>query len=573
MLSSFNQRICRCLVFILIPFLTGCNRGGYDTDVLIYGATPGGITAAIQIARMGKSVMLVEPTTHIGGATTGGLVWTDYGEEGVVGGLAGEFYSRVTEHYKSPAAWKVDDPERERLLSGKYIKSFEPRVADSVFRKMLAEAGIEVITGERLDLKHGVTVENGAIRSVTFESGKTVTARIFIDTGYEGDLMALAGVSYHVGRESRDTYNESAAGVLGEDTILGKSVAEFRAYKGLFQPKRYFNRVDVYIPGAENMPIAKVNPYDDEGNLLFGIQDVPLEPEGTGDSKVQAYNVRIVLTTDTSNFIPFARPDDYDSTKYELLARYIAAHRLDKIRQIFFKIDPVPNLKTDINDGCPFSTDYIGANWDYPEGDYKRREEILADHHSFTKGLIWFAGNDPRVPESIRKEVRRYGYPKDEYVNSNHWTPQVYIRETRRMIGEYVMTQRDIVEETTKEHSIGMGSYDLDSHHLQRVVTPQGDVINEGNFTIRLDRPYEIPYEAIIPKREECTNLLVPVCLSSSHVAFGSIRMEPVYMVLGQAAGTAAVLAIDNDQDVQRVDYSVLREHLVEAGQTLNLPQ
>lgn len=557
--------------FLIIAFLgTSCSnhKRDYDADILIYGATPGGITAAIQAVRSGKSVILVEPTHHIGGATTGGLVWTDYGVEGVVGGLAGEFYRRVTDHYRSDAAWKADDPFRERLLNPelKYIKSFEPRIADSVFQVMLAEADIEVVTGERLELDNGVSVVEGAIRNVTFESGKKLSARIFIDTSYEGDLMALAGVSYHVGRESRDTYNESAAGVLGEDTILGKSMEEFRKYDGLFQPKRYFNRVDAYIKADDIQRVGNVDPYDAEGNLLYGIQDVPLEPVGTGDAKIQAYNVRVVLTTNPDNMIPISRPDDYDSTKYELLARYIAAHKLNNIRQIFYKIDPVPNQKTDINDGCPFSTDYIGANWDYPEGDYERREEILQDHHSFTRGLIYFAGHDPRVPESIRKEVLRYGYPKDEYTNNDHWTPQVYIRETRRMIGDYVMTQKDITDETKKEHSIGMGSYALDSHHLQRVVTPEGDVINEGNFTIRLHAPYEIPYESIVPKEKECTNLLVPVCLSSSHVAFGSIRMEPVYMVLGQGAGEAAVLALEGDVPVQRVDYTKLAARLKKDG-------
>jgi hypothetical protein len=546
----------------LILLFSSCGDDGrYDADIIVYGATSGGITAAIEAARAGKHVLLIEPSAHIGGATTGGLVWTDYGEEGVVGGLAGEFYSRVTDHYRSDAAWKTTDRFRERLLppSAKYIKSFEPRIADSIFRKMLSEAGIDVITRERLDLDSGVQVENGNIRSLIFESGKKLSAKVYIDASYEGDLMALAGVSYHIGRESRDTYNESAAGVLGEDTILNKPLDVFRQLRGvMFQPKRYFNRVDTYIPGADKMEIVKVDPYDDKGKLLFGIQDVPLEKPGTGDAKIQAYNVRVVLTSDSLNRIPITRPDDYDSTKYTLLARYIAAHRLDNIRQIFFKIDPVPNLKTDINDGCPFSTDYIGANWEYPEGDYKRREEILEDHHSFTKGLIYFAGHDPRVPESIRKEVLRYGYPKDEYTDNGHWTPQVYIRETRRMIGEYVMTQKDIVTETTKAHPIGMGSYALDSHHLQRVVTPAGDVINEGNFTIRLDGPYEIPYESIVPRKEECANLLVPVCLSSSHVAFGSIRMEPVYMVLGQAAGAAAVLAIENDVGVQAISYDGL---------------
>lgn len=554
------------LLHFLIAFILLCScveTDHYDTDVLVYGATSGGITAAIEVARSGKRVMLVEPSQHVGGMTTGGLMMTDYGDEGVVGGLAGEFYSRVTEHYRSDAAWKVDDPARKRLMSGKYIRSFEPRIADSIFRKMLEEVNIEVVTGERLDLKNGVRKKDNRITHVVFESGRTLSARIFIDTSYEGDLMALAGVSYHVGRESRDTYNESAAGVLGEDTVMQMPVSEFRRLKGvMFQPKKTFNRVDTHVYGAETKGYAKVNPYDDEGNLLFGIQDVPLEAPGTGDSKIQAYNVRIVLTKNPDNMIPITRPEDYDSTKYELLARYIQAHKLDDIRQIFMSIGSVPNMKTDINDGCPFSTDYIGANWDYPEGDYERREEILADHHSFTKGLLWFAGHDPRVPESIRKEVRKYGYPKDEYVNNNHWTPQVYIRETRRMIGEYVMTQRDITDETTKEHPIGMGSYALDSHHIQRVVTNDGDVINEGNFTIRLNGPYEIPYESIIPKREECLNLLVPVCLSSSHVAFGSIRMEPVYMVLGHGAGAAASIAIDGNGIVQDVPYEQLQAKL-----------
>jgi hypothetical protein len=532
----------------------------YDTDILVYGATSGGITAAIQAARLGKRVVLIEPTQHIGGTTTGGLVWTDYGVEGVVGGMAGEFYNRVTEHYRSDRSWKAEDPFRERLLNPrlKYIKSFEPRVADSVFRRMLSEAGIEAITGERLQLKTGVNKENNVIRSVTFESGKTFRAKVFIDATYEGDLMALAKVSYHVGRESRDQYGESLAGVLADDSTVN-------------QPKRYFNKLDKYIPGASSRGYSKVSPYDEEGNLLYGIQHVPLEPPGTGDDKVQTYNVRIVLTTDPENRIPVTRPLGYDSTNYELLIRYVQAHKLDQIRQVLYKIDPVPNLKTDINDGCPYSTDYIGANWDYPEADYKRREEILDEHHRFTKGLIYFIGHDSRMPESIRSEMLRYGYPKDEYVNNEHWTPQVYIRETRRMIGEYVMTQKDIEQDTRKPHSIGMGSYALDSHHIQRVVTPEGELINEGNFTIKIKGPYEIPYESILPKALECQNLLVPVCVSSSHVAFGSIRMEPVYMVLGQAAGTAASLALDKRNSVHQVDYSALHAKLIEDGQTLNL--
>jgi hypothetical protein len=548
-----KMKIRHTLLIGLTCLFLSCaeNQNHTDTDILVYGATSGGITAAIQAARMGKSVLLIEPSNHVGGTTTGGLVWTDYGEEGVVGGLAGEFYGRVTEHYRSDAAWKVNDPFRERLVNPKlqYIKSFEPRIADSIFRKMLSEAGIEVMTGQRLDLGSGVKKENNIITSVTFESGQTFSARVFIDASYEGDLMALANVSYHVGRESTDTYNESLAGVLADDSTVN-------------QPKRYFNKLQKYMMGSSTRGYSRVDPYDDEGNLLYGIQDVPLEVPGTGDNKVQAYNVRIVLTTNPDNMIPITRPPDYDSMKYELLIRYVNAHRLDHIRQVLWKIDPVPNQKTDINDGCPYSTDYIGANWDYPEADYTRREEILNAHHSFTKGLIYFIGHDPRMPQSIRSEMLRYGYPKDEYVNNDHWTPQVYIRETRRMKGEYIMTQHDIEKNNTKEHSIGMGSYALDSHHIQRVVTPEGELINEGNFTIKIEGPYEIPYESITPKEEECANLLVPVCVSSSHVAFGSIRMEPVYMVLGEGAGVAASLAVEGNVPLQEVDYSALRERL-----------
>lgn len=548
----------------LIALCMGCQPSESEKqaensyDIVVYGGTSGGITAAIQSARMGRTVLLIEPSSHLGGMTTGGLVWTDFGVEGAVGGLSGEFYQRVTQHYKSDAAWKVNDPAKDRLLNPSltYIKSFEPRVADSVYHAMLQEAGVELWMEERLDREEGIEKEGTTIQNITFESGKTATGKIFIDATYEGDLMALAGVSYHVGRESSDTYEESLAGVLPDDPDIR-------------QPKRYFNKLDPYIPGADERGYARVDPYDEDGNLLYSIQDVPLEAPGTGDDKVQAYNVRVCLTTDPDNKIPLTRPDGYDSTQYELLIRYIDAHKLDNIRQVLFKIDPVPNQKTDINDGCPFSTDYIGANWDYPEASYERREEILQEHHRFTKGLLYFIGHDPRVPENIRTEMLRYGYPKDEYVNNDHWTPQVYIRESRRMMGDYIMTQQDIEENTTKEHSIGLGSYALDSHHIQRLVTPEGELINEGNFTIRVGGPYEIPYEAILPKKEECTNLLVPVCVSSSHVAFGSIRMEPVYMVLGQSAASAACLALNENKEVHELAYNTLQQQLLKDGQKL----
>lgn len=529
-------------------------------DLVIYGGTSAGISAAIQTARMGKSVLLIEPSMHLGGMTTGGLVWTDFGKEGAVGGIAHEFYSRVTDYYRQEDSWTVNDPHKEKLLNPqlKYIKSFEPSVADSIYRAMLGHENIMIWSGERLEWKKGVIKQQNKIQSLVFESGKHVSGKIFIDATYEGDLLAMSGVSYHVGREPSDLYGESLAGVLPADPNVR-------------QPKRHFNRVDTYIKGAKKMGYSFVDPYDEHGELLFGIQDEVLAPVGTGDRKVQAYNVRACLTSDRSNKIPITRPDGYDSTQYELLIRYIAAHRLNDIRQVLFKIDPVPNLKTDINDGCPFSTDYIGANWDYPEADYAQREEILQEHHRFTKGLLYFIGHDKRIPRSIRREMLRFGYPKDEYINNKHWTPQVYIRESRRMVGEYVVTQKDIEKERSKRHSIGLGSYSLDSHHVQRLVTDKGELINEGNFTIHVIGPYEIPYEAILPKRDECSNLLVPVCLSSSHVAFGSIRMEPVFMVLGESAAIAAALALNESIDLHDLNYEILQEHLLKSGQLFKI--
>ncbi|NND31393.1 MAG: FAD-dependent oxidoreductase, partial [Saprospiraceae bacterium] len=404
------------IVFLVFISLTGFTQSEQPNqniyDLVIYGGTSAGIAAAIQSARMNNSVLLIEPSRHLGGMTTGGLVWTDFGKEGAVGGIADEFYSRITDFYRNKESWRVVDPNKERLLNPhlKYIKSFEPSVATRIYQTMLEEERVEVWIGERLVWQKGVTKQQNKIQSVSFESGKHVSGKVFIDATYEGDLLAMSGVSYHVGRESSDLYGESLAGVLPADPNVR-------------QPKRNFNQVDSYIPGAKKMGYNLVDPFDMNGNLLFGIQDEKLAPVGTGDKKVQAYNVRVCLTSHPANKIPITRPDGYDSTNYELLARYIAAHKLNNIRQVLFKIDPVPNLKTDINDGCPFSTDYIGANWDYPEADYKTREEILQEHHRFTKGLLYFIGHDKRVPRPIRREMLKFGYPRDEYVNNDHWTP------------------------------------------------------------------------------------------------------------------------------------------------------
>ncbi|MEX2577776.1 MAG: FAD-dependent oxidoreductase [Verrucomicrobiales bacterium] len=517
----------------------------HEADVVVYGDTPAAIVAAIQVKGMGKSVILVAPKKQLGAMASGGLGKTDKGKEGTIGGMSREFFERVGKHYGKDIGW-----------------DFEPKVATAVYEEMLADAGLDdtaVRRGRRLDLTDGVTKNGSRIQEIRCESGERFRARVFLDCTYEGDLMALAGVAYHVGREPRSQYGEKLAGVLEPGS------EDYR------QPKQFFEEgVDPHI-----------EPGDPSSGLLPGIQGEGLAEPGTGDAKVQAYNFRLCLTTDPGNRIPFTKPNNYDPARYELLARHIQARvkgglpvtLSERVAEgsTLLKVDRMPNNKTDINDGSPASLDYIGANWDYPEGNYAVRERIWREHVDYTKGLIWFIGNDPRVPADVRSEMMAYGWPRDEYVDTDHFSHQLYVREARRMVGRYVMRQQDCEETRTKDDSIGMGSYGVDSHHIQRVVV-DGRIVNEGNFLAR-PTAYEIPYASLVPKSDECTNLLVPVCLSASHVAFGSLRMEPVWMILGQTAATAAAQAIDADETVQKIDYGTLRERLLADGQRLKLSE
>jgi len=523
-------------------------------DLVVYGGTSGGIMAAVQAARMGKRAVIVEPGARLGGVMSGGLGWSDIGNEETIGGLSLEFFQRVYEYYKNESVWKAQSRAsynvkgNHAMVEGGPMWTFEPEVAQKILLEMIASAPkkIEVFYNEPIRLKSGVEVKKGRILSIQTESGKVFTGKFFVDASYEADLMAQAGVSYHVGRESRATYNEPLAGVLGPSIKVR-------------QPKQFFG--------------PEISPYDEKGQLLPTIQDVEMGEQGDGDNKIQAFNFRTCLTTFEPNKIPIGKPANYDPMQYELLYRYIAFKKLTSISQVL-TISPLPNLKTDINDGghgCPFSTDYNGMNWDYPEGDYATRERIWKEHYDFTIGLFYFLGHDLRLPESMRSEMLAYGLPKDEYPYTNNWTPQLYVRETRRMIGVHVLTQADCQEVVTKPNSIGMASYGPDSHHVQRVVY-NGEVQNEGNF-LEPHKSYEIPLGVILPKKTECTNLLVPVCVSSSHIAFGSIRMEPVFMIMGQAAGTLAALAMDNKQAVQDVSYEGLRKQLLKDKQKLNLTE
>jgi hypothetical protein len=529
-----------------------------EYDVVIYGGTGGGVIAAVSAAREGAKVLVLEPTGHLGGMVAGGLGRTDTGIFECVGGLADEFYRRMNKHYDQPEAWKWETREaylqravgKMAPIHGRWYVH-EPSAATAVFQAMLDETDVTVLRHHRI---LSVTKSGQRLRSVRCANGAEFTARLFMDTTYEGDLMALAGVSYRWDRESRAEYDESVAGVL----LAGNP--QFR------QPKELFGLdVDPYI-----------KPGDPSSGLLPGIQKESRGEPGSGDSKGQAYNFRICLTDNPDNRIPITRPDRYDPFRYELLARWIATQtELQESRSTIrslLRLDCIPNRKTDINDGGPFSTDYIGANWDYSEGDLATRQRIIQDHIDFTKGLIYFIASDPRVPESIRKEMQHFGYPKDEYVENGNWSPQLYIREARRMTGRYVMTQHDIQSHRSKDDSVGLGSYGLDSHHVQRIVH-EGQVINEGNFWVGPMRPYEIPYRAITPRKAECENLLVTFCVSASHVAFGSIRMEPVFMILSESAAVAALMALRENVAVQDIDIAALQRRLSDRKQIFQVQQ
>lgn len=534
-----------------VPLLALSNtdkKNKHTADIIIYGGTAAAITAAVQAKKMNKSVIVVSPDQHLGGMTSGGLGFTDTGDKTVIGGLAREFYHRIYLHYDRPEAWKwqqkaaygnkgqgipaVDGENRTMWI-------FEPHVAEKVFEDFVKENNIVVLRNEWLNREHGVNTKNGRIHSIETLSGNIFEGRMFIDATYEGDLMAAARVSYTVGRESASTYHEKWGGVL----------------TGVFHHGHYFeSRIDPYrTPGKPS------------SGLLPRIAAQPPGTNGEGDNKVQAYCYRMCLCDHPQNSIPFQQPQGYDPYQYELLVRVFNAGWAE----LFQKFDPIPNRKTDTNNHGPFSTDNIGMNYAYPDASYPIRRKIIEEHQSYQKGLMYFLATDKRIPREIQDAFNTWGLAKDEFTDNNNWPHQLYVREARRMRGSYVMTENEILGKTPVTDAIGMGSYTLDSHNTQRYVTKEGFVQNEGDFGVHVPRPYSISYQSIVPKEEECKNLLVPVCLSSTHVAYGSIRMEPVFMILGESAATAAANAIDNHVSVQRVNYTGLQQQLLKQDQHL----
>lgn len=517
-------------------------------DIIIYGGTASAIIAAVETKMSGKSVIVVSPDKHLGGLTSGGLGWTDTGDKSVIGGLARDFYHRVWQYYNTEDAWrwqqKADYGNKGQgtpAMDGenRTMWIFEPHVAEKVFDGLVSEYEIRVDRDEWLNRENGVVKNDAKITSIETLSGKVYAGKIFIDATYEGDLMASAGISYHVGRESSDVYSEEWNGVQ----------------TGVLHHKHWFQ--------------SDISPYVVPGNPLSGllprISDKPPGEKHSGDDKIQAYCFRTCMTNHGPNRVPFSKPDGYDPMDYELLARSFETGRKDW----FEKFDAIPNHKTDTNNHGPFSSDNIGMNYDYPEATYKRRREIIKEHENYQKGLLWFVANDSRVPKDIQVEMQKWGLAKDEFTDNGNWPHQIYVREARRMIGEFVMTENELLKKRPTPRPVGMGSYTMDSHNIQRYIKEDGFVQNEGDIGVSTKGPYAISYGSLVPKKEECDNLLVPVCVSSSHIAFGSIRMEPVFMILGQSAAAAAVLAIDNNISVQEVDYEKLKGVLEAKGQVL----
>ncbi len=539
------------LFLFLLPLIA---IGAQQADVVIYGGTSAAITAAVQVKKMGKSVIVVSPDLHLGGLSSGGLGWTDTGNKAVIGGLAREFYHRIWKHYDQDKSWRqqskdeygnkgqgtpaIDGNERTMWI-------FEPHAAEGAFEDFVRDYDIEVVRNAWLDRSAGgVTVVEGRITEIRTLDGTVYRGKIFMDATYEGDLIAAAGIDFHVGREAKVTYGEEWNGVQTGTLHHGHHFDKIPDLK----------RIDPYvIPG------------DPSSGVLPRISAAHPGEKYAGDDKVQAYCFRMCLTNDPANRIPFSRPKNYDPSQYELLVRIFDAGW----RETFWKFDPIPNHKTDTNNHGPMSSDNIGMNYNYPEGSYAERRAVIQEHEDYQKGWLYFIATDPRVPAEVQTEMNTWGLPKDEFTDNDHWPHQLYIREARRMIGDFVMTENELLQRSPTPKPIGMGSYTLDSHNVQRYITPEGYVQNEGDIGVKC-KPYQIAYGSLVPRKEQCQNLFATVCVSSSHIAFGSIRMEPVFMILGQSAATAACLAIDNNIAVQDVDHDQLRAQLLADGQVVS---
>ena len=552
------NRFCKIPLFLFVSlvFAGPLQSKTVESDICVFGGTSGGIVAALQAQRLGKTAVIVNPSRYLGGLTTGGLGATDIGNKAAVGGISREFYRRIARHYAEDSAWTREtrgeyfakrgsgQAQASNLTStDATMWTFEPHVAEKIYLEMIAEAKVPVFLEQRLaSLK-----KTGArITEIKMENGNIFRAKMFIDATYEGDLMAKAGVSYTIGREGNAQYNETLDGIRGQT------------------PKHQFTvPVDPYVKAG-----------DPSSGLLPFIQSGDGGTPGEGDKRVQTYNYRLCFTTNEANRMKLAPPPDYDPSRYELLARYlealVAAGKKPKLGEFWNPIW-MPNLKTDINNNGGFSTDYIGMNYEYPEADYGTREKIAREHENYIRGFLTFFATSPRVPEYLRIEMQKWGPSRDEFQDNHGWPREMYVREARRLVSDYVMTEHHCRGKERADDPVGLAAYNMDSHNCQRIVK-NGRVENEGDVQVPPMKPYPISYRALVPKAGECDNLFVPVCLAATHIAYGSIRMEPVFMILGQSSATAACQAIDEKVSVQKINYSRLKARLLMDKQILEWP-
>ncbi|WP_420139177.1 FAD-dependent oxidoreductase [Sphingomonas sp.] len=515
-----------------------------EADLVVYGCTSAGVTAATAASDLGKTVTLLCTGDYVGGMTTNGLGWSDTGNHRAIGGMALRFYREVKRWYDQPGAWTASarpSDATENFVNDGAQWIFEPHVAERIYEDWLRRKTIKIVRNQRLDRSAGGVRKDGArIVAIRSESGVLYRGKMFIDATYEGDLMAASGVSFAVGREANATYGETLNGVQTRNSV-----------------KHQFTKdIDPYVvPGRP------------ASGLLPHISAERADPDGSADRKVQAYMYRLCLTDVAANQAPLPRPEGYDPREFALLGRYLASG----VDDVFRKFDRIPNGKTDVNNWGAFSFDAIGMNYDYPTASYIERETILAAHRRYQQGVLWYLAHDPAVPGKIRTEMQRWGLCRDEFTRNANWPREIYVREGRRMVSDFVMAEPYLTRAKSTPEPIGMGSYNMDSHNVQRIVDARGFVRNEGNIEVSPGDAYPISYRAIVPKRAEASNLLVPVALSASHIAYGSIRMEPVFMILGESAAAAASLAIDGGTSVQDVAYAKLQAALLRRNQILSL--
>ena len=551
------------LLYLLLS--TSVSASVHEADVCVFGGTSGGVSAAVQVARMGKSVVLAEPGKHLGGMTSGGLSAVDIGDPRSVGGIAREYFTRLVAAYGKTLKW--DQPFKSTggpATGGAY--AIEPHQAERVFEEMVKEAGVKVLRDARLT---SVAKSESRITSITLENGDVIRAKMFIDTTYEGDLMAKADVGFTLMREGNAKYDESFNGIQYDERFKPRSEFEQpgsngRLKNGLGVWDRDFPLDPYVVLGCPDSGVLPLVELDDVGK--------PGDPA----PGVQAYCYRLCLTTNKANSLPITPPTDYDVKTYEIVARFIEAclqNGDDMDLRWFSKHDPLPNDKWDFNTAT-FGGNLPGASHAWPNANYAEREKITKKHENYHRGLLHFLATDPRVPNKVREDMQRFGLPKDEFQDSGGWPHQLYIREARRMVSDLVLTEHHTFGRTIAPKSIGLGSYGTDVHEIRRIVK-NGVVTREGKLAGGRGGfgPYQIGYEAVVPKRGECENLLVTFALSASHVAFASIRMEPVFMVTSQSAATAAVMALDQGVAIQEISYERLRDRLSRDGQVLTWPR